>query len=36
MERLRPKRDKCLLNASERDRAENGPLDWPEVFVEEF
>jgi hypothetical protein len=36
MERLGPERDKCLLNASERDGAENGPLDWAEIFIEEF
>ena len=26
----------CLLNASERDRTENCPLDEAKIFVEEF
>ena len=36
LKRLRPKRNKCLLNASERDRTENCPLDGAKILVEEF
>lgn len=36
LKRLRPKRNKCLLNASERDRTENCPLDGAKIHVEEF
>lgn len=31
-----PEGDKCLLNASERDGAEYGPLDGAEILLEEF
>jgi hypothetical protein len=31
-----PEGDKCLLNASERDGAEHGPLDGAEIPLKEF
>ena len=36
LKRFRPKRNMCLLNASERDRTENCPLDGAKIFVKEF
>ena len=36
MKRFKPKRNKCLLNASKRDRTEICPLDGAKIFVEEF
>lgn len=36
MERLSPKCDKGLLYTSQRDRAQNGPLNWPHILLQQF